>query len=308
MKLGALDVGTNTVLMLVVDCADGGQPKTLAELTRITRLGRGVDRTGHLDPGSAARTLEAITEFAARARELGAERIVTAATSALRDAHDGAAFIARVKDEAGIELEIISGEVEAQLSYLASVRGLNLDLSTDLLIIDIGGGSTELIAASAGTPLKLVSLEIGSVRLTERFIRHDPPSADENREMERAVDEMLGSLDWQFRPTLAVGIAGTVTTLGAIALNLEHYDHAAVHGAQLERCRVLEVLERLRALNLEQRKALPAMLPERADVIIAGVTILDRLLAHFAVERLVVSDQGVRWGLIWRELERSRSS
>jgi exopolyphosphatase/guanosine-5'-triphosphate,3'-diphosphate pyrophosphatase len=305
MKLAALDVGTNTVLMLVVECADGTNPKRLKELTRITRLGRGVECTGHLDPECAARTLEAISEFAAQARALGAERIVTAATSALRDARDGEAFIAQVRAATGVQLEVISGETEAYLSYLASARGLRLDPAADLLIIDIGGGSTELIAARAGVPLKLVSLEMGSVRLTERIIKHDPPTPSENRELEQTADAILRALNWRFRPEVAVGIAGTVTTLAAVALGLDHYDHEAVHGARLERRRVVEVLEWLRALNLEQRKALPGMMEGRADVIIAGVTILERILAHFGVDRLIVSDQGVRWGLVWRELEHS---
>jgi exopolyphosphatase/guanosine-5'-triphosphate,3'-diphosphate pyrophosphatase len=304
MKLAALDVGTNTVLMLVVECTDKTNPKRLADFTRITRLGRGVDRTGCLDPESAARTLEAISEFTAQARALGAERIITAATSALRDARDGQAFIAQVRAATGVDLDVISGETEAYLSYLASMRGLGLETSTEFLIVDVGGGSTELIAVHPDRPLELVSLEMGSVRLTERVIKHDPPLPSENRELERIVEQMLRSLGWHFRPKLVVGIAGTATTLAAIALGLAHYDHEAVHGAQLERRRVVEVLERLRALNLEQRKALPGMMEGRADVIIAGVTIFERVLTCFAADRLVVSDQGVRWGLIWRELER----
>jgi exopolyphosphatase/guanosine-5'-triphosphate,3'-diphosphate pyrophosphatase len=305
MKLAALDVGTNTVLMLVAECVDGAEPKRLLELTRITRLGRGVERTGHLDPECAARTLEAISEFSSQARALGAERILTAATSALRDARDGEAFIAKVRNATGVELEVISGETEAYLSYLASVRGLRLDPAAKLLIIDIGGGSTELIAARPSEPLKLVSLEMGSVRLTERIVKHDPPTPAENSELERTADAMLSALQWQFHPETAVGIAGTVTTLAAVAVGLSHYDHEAVHGVQLERRRVREVLELLRTLGLEQRKALPGMMEGRADVIIAGVTILERILAHFGVDRLIVSDQGVRWGLVWRELEHS---
>ncbi|SRR5579875_90318 len=304
MKLAALDVGTNTVLMLVAECTNGCEVRPLKDLSRITRLGRGVEQSGYLDPDSANFTLATIKDFVSQARELGAQKFLTAATSALRQARDGAEFIAKVRAETGVTLEIISGETEAYLSYLASVRGFKLDPEYHLLIIDIGGGSTELIFARPGRPLALTSLELGSVRLTERIVKHDPPTAAENLELERTVDETLASLGWDFHPDLAIGIAGTVTTLASLALELDRYDHAAVHGLKLSRERVVELLGRLRTLNLEQRKALPGMVEGRADVIIAGVTILERILSHFGTEHLLVSDQGVRWGLIWHELDR----
>jgi exopolyphosphatase/guanosine-5'-triphosphate,3'-diphosphate pyrophosphatase len=304
MKLAALDVGTNTVLMLVVESTPDGQLRKLAELSRITRLGKGVDANGNLDPAAALKTLDTIGEFVDQARALGAEKILTAATSALRDAADGAELIARVKARAGIDLDVISGETEAHLAYLASIKGLQLDLSSKLLIVDIGGGSTELIRAQPGGEIDLISLQIGSVRLTERLVHRDPPHAREAAELRIAIDQALTSVRWNFAPDAMVGIAGTVTTVCAVALCLEQYDSSRVHGYQLARDEVLSVLTQLASVPLEQRKQIPGVEPARADVIFAGAAILERVMEHFKMDRVIVSDQGVRWGLVWRELDR----
>ena len=303
MKLAALDVGTNTVLMLVVETTADGKLRKLAEMSRITRLGRGVDANGHLDAPSARKTLDTIAEFADQARALGAEKILTAATAALRDATDGADFIARTKARTGLDLDVISGETEARLAYLSSIKGLKLDLTSKLLIVDIGGGSTELIRAQPGGQIDAVSLQLGAVRLTERIVHSDPPHAREAADLRIAIDEALASLRWNFTPDAMVGIAGTVTTVCAVALGLAPYDADRVHGYQLAHDDVRRVLAQLGSVPLEARKQIPGVEPGRADVIFAGTAILERVMAHFKVDRVIVSDQGVRWGLIWRELE-----
>ena len=305
MKLAALDVGTNTVLMLVVEqTADGGLRK-LADLSRITRLGRGVDATGKLDPASAQATLDTIAQFVDQARALGAEKILSAATAALRDAAEGPQFIAQVKQRCGIDLNLIAGETEAQLAYLAAVKGLKLDPSANLLIVDIGGGSTELIRAQPGGAIDAASLQIGSVRLTERFIKSDPPHAREAADLRLAIDQTLDTLRWNFQPDVMVGIAGTVTTICAVALALAPYDPDRVHGHRLTESEVLRAIGQFGSVTLEDRKRLPGLEPARADVIFAGAAILERVMAHFKIDRLTVSDQGVRWGLVWRELGQS---
>jgi len=301
VKLATLDVGTNTVLMLVVD-HDSGEIRTLADLAQITRLGRGVDANGSLDRDAVSRTLDTIAEFATTARALGAERIVGAATAAVRDADNGAAFIAEVKRRAAIDLDVISGETEAQLSWLAVNKGLKLDPADKVLVVDIGGGSTELIRAEPGRKLDVSSLQIGSVRLTERVVHHDPPLAREAAELRLAVDDALRAQGWDFQPDTMVGIAGTVTTVCALALRMEKYDPAVVHGYRLSLDQVLETLARLCAVPLEERKKLPGIEPARADVILAGAAILERVMGHFGLDHVIVSDQGVRWGLLWREL------
>jgi len=303
MKLAALDVGSNTVLMLVVEWGANGVLHRLADMSRITRLGRGVDAAGRLDPESAARTLDAINEFTDKARAVGAELIVGAATAALRDAADGQEFVARVKQGTGISLEIISGETEAELSYLSTRKGLGLDPAGELLIVDIGGGSTELIKAEP-TQFEAISLQIGSVRLTERIIHHDPPLAAEAAELRARVNEALHQLGWKCRPRAMVGIAGTVTTLCAIALALEYYSPEAVHGHRLGHTEIRRIGALLASVPLEERKKLRGMEPGRADVLFAGAIILERVMDFFGCSEVIVSDQGVRWGLIWREVER----
>lgn len=303
MTLAALDVGTNTVLMLVAESGGDGKLRALAEFSRITRLGRGVDSSHKLDPAAAAETLDAIADFTAQARALGAEKILTAATAALRDAGDGADFIAQVKARAAIGLDIISGETEAYLSWLAVTKGLPLDPADKLLIVDIGGGSTELIRAEPGRRLDTASLQIGSVRLTERIVHHDPPLAREAADLRIAIDDAVSGLGWDFRPDTMVGIAGTVTTVCAFTLGLERYDAAVVHGHRLAHREVISALGKLGAVPLEQRRHMAGIEPARADVIFAGAAILERTMAHFGAAEVVVSDQGVRWGLLWRELQ-----
>lgn len=305
MKIATFDVGSNTVLMLAVEVDDRRQPRVLAEMARITRMGRGVDRNGRLDPGSASLTLSTLEEFAAKARDLGVQRMSAAATAALRDAADGAEFIARVKERAGVDLQIIPGAEEASLSHLAVVRGLNIDSSLPMLIVDIGGGSTEFIRAERGRELAMVSLQIGSVRLTERCVRSDPPSDADAESLCVTIDDALNGLKWDFRPANLVGIAGTVTTLCAIALRMKDYDSKVVHGHRLPKGEIDRVIALLRSKPQAERLKLPGLPEGRADVIFAGAMILARAMTRFNADSVVVSDQGVRWGLMWREIDRA---
>jgi|SRR5579885_426222 len=304
----ALDVGSNTVLMLIAEVS-GSSVRPLSELLRITRLGRSVDQEGRLDPKAAALTLAAIGEFVQQARGLGAQKILAAGTAALRDARNGEEFIEQVRRRAGVELEIISGQAEAELNFLAAVHGLRVDPAQPMLIVDIGGGSTELIRCEQGAPAAMASLQIGSVRLTERLIRHDPPTPDEQARIHETVREQLARLGWKdFHPRRLIGVAGTVTTVAAVAIGLHSRDHSGVHGGQLSAGQVAQTARRFFSLTVEQRKQLPGMIEGRADVICSGAAILDCITQHFGVERVIVSNQGVRWGLIYRELGRPQRS
>jgi exopolyphosphatase/guanosine-5'-triphosphate,3'-diphosphate pyrophosphatase len=226
----------------------------------------------------------------------------------LRDASDGADFIARVKQCVGVDLEIIDGETEAQLSYLSTRKELGPGSGGKLLIVDIGGGSTELIRAEPSRSLEVVSLQIGSVRLTERIVRHDPPNASEVAELRAAAADALRQLGWMYHPDAMVGIAGTVTTLCAIAQGLETYSPESVHGYRLASAEMARIIALLGSIPLEERKKLPGMEPGRADVLFAGAMILERMMECFGCEEVIVSDRGVRWGLVWRELEKQSAS
>jgi exopolyphosphatase/guanosine-5'-triphosphate,3'-diphosphate pyrophosphatase len=288
--VAALDVGSNTVLMLVAELS-GGSIRPLAELLKITRLGRGVDRTGMLDPGAATLTLDAIAQFVEKARALGAHKILTAATAALRDARNGPEFIEQVRRRTGIDLEIISGQTEAQLNFLAAVHGLGIDPAQAMLIVDIGGGSTELIRCEAGAQPAMVSLQIGSVRLTERFVRHDPPTAEERAQIYDTVRDQIASLGWDnYRLTRLVGVAGTVTTVAAVSMELQTYDHSTVHGRLLTKDQVADTARRFFSLTVEQRKQLPGMIEGRAEVICAGAAILDCITQFFGADNVTVRE------------------
>ncbi|HUA36427.1 MAG TPA: Ppx/GppA phosphatase family protein [Candidatus Binataceae bacterium] len=302
MKLAAFDVGTNTVLMLAVEVGDDQYPRVLAELGRIARLGRGVDRTGALDPETSANTLATIEEFARRARELGVGKFDAVATSALRDAGDGDAFIVAVRERTGVELRVISGAEEAALSHLAVMRGLPIDPAGKLLIVDIGGGSTELIRAEPGRPLDLASLQLGSVRLTERMVRGDPPTAAEIAKLRETIDGTLAIAAWDFRPDAVVGIAGTVTTICAVSEGLDVDQLGSTHGRTIALSEVKRVRELFGAMPLTKRRNLPGLAEGRADVIFAGAMILECVLERFHAAAVTVSDQGVRWGLVWRAI------
>ena len=304
MKLAAFDIGTNTVLMLAVEVLPDRSVRRLLDLARITRLGRGVDKNGALDSDSARRTIDAIADFADAARKAGVEKILAVATSALRDACNGESFIAEVKSLTGVTLEVISGRTEAELSRLAVLRGLPIDPAARLLIVDIGGGSTELIRCERGRELAMVSLQIGSVRLTERIVHSDPPSPGDIERLRNEIDRALAGTGWDFAPEILVGIAGTVTTVCAVALGLEAYDPARIHGHVLSLVEVSRTLARFGELPLAERRKLKGIEEGRADVIFAGTMILDRVIERFKVPSVVVSDQGVRWGLVWREVDR----
>jgi exopolyphosphatase/guanosine-5'-triphosphate,3'-diphosphate pyrophosphatase len=306
LRIAALDVGTNTVLMLVGAITADKKVRAIEEFSRITRLGRGVDHTGRLDPEASARSVDAIVEFVTSARKLGAHEIVTAATSALRDAKDGDAFVAKVKTETGVELDIVSGAAEAELSYLAVRHGLRIDPERNLLIVDIGGGSTEFIFVPSNGDRKIqtASLQIGSVRLTERFIKNDPPSPEEIRLLRASINEAISKLSsWTRAAEVLVGIAGTVTTICAVATEMRTYDHAQVHGYELSQEQVEAVVEKLTRIPTAERKKLPGMVEGRADVIVAGGLILERVMKSCNARSVIVSDQGIRWGLVYREVE-----
>jgi len=303
MKLAAFDVGTNTVLMVAVEVGADHRPRVFVELGRITRLGRGVDRTGALDPETSANTLAAIEEFAQCARDLGVRPFYAVATSALRDARDGAAFISTVRERVGVELRVISGEEEAALSHLAVMRGLAIDPRAKLLIVDVGGGSTELIRAEPGRPLDLVSLQLGSVRLSERIVRSDPPTTDEVTKLRQTIDEALAAAAWDFCPDAVVGIAGTVTTICAVSEALDADRLGTTHGHTVSLSDVKRVRKLFGSMPLVERLKLRGLAEGRADVIFAGTMILERVLERFGAAAVTVGDQGVRWGLIWKAVD-----
>jgi exopolyphosphatase / guanosine-5'-triphosphate,3'-diphosphate pyrophosphatase len=291
MRLAAIDIGTNTVRLIVVD-AEGSGLTDVERSRAITRLGQGVDVDRKLDPEAIERTVTAIEAFVQRATELGAERIRVAGTSALRDATDRDAFASLVKDRTGQRLEVLSGPDEGKLSLRGATA--NLPIGPRYVVCDIGGGSTEL-----STSYATVSLDIGSVRLKERFLAGDPPTSDEVNQARRFVDSGLdraGELMLTGSEKL-VGVAGTITTLGALVAGLDDYDMSVVHGMVIPRSAVFDWTKRLLSMTTADIVALGAVEPGRADVLAGGVLILKRVMNRFLFDEVLVSEQDILDGL-----------
>ena len=297
----AIDVGTNTVLLLVAE-RRGDELVPLLERAEITRLGRGVDATGRLDPAAIRETVAVVTEFALAARALGAEHPLCVATSAARDAANGEEFFAAARLAASVEPRVISGDEEARLVYQSAWR--DFGRTGPLAVLDVGGGSTEFIVGEGPAPRARTSLQVGAVRLTERHVRADPPSAAELALLRDAARGALGQLP-ELTPgdgARLVGVAGTVTTLAAVRQALPTYDAERVHGSALLRDEVEALVARMAGMTVAERAAMPGMEPKRADVILAGAVIVAEAMALAGFDRLTVSDRGVRWGLLHDQL------
>jgi exopolyphosphatase / guanosine-5'-triphosphate,3'-diphosphate pyrophosphatase len=299
-RVAAVDIGTNSVLLLVAERRDGDLVAVL-ERARITRLGRGVDATRVLDPEAAEATLACLADYAAEISLSRVDRLDVVGTSAMRDARGGDAFVSRAHALLGVEPRVISGDEEAALTFEGAIVGLGLD--GPVTVFDLGGGSTELIRGDELAVVRAVSLDIGSVRLTERHLRSDPPRPDELAAVRAdARGALLGAGEGFSGPAspVLVGVAGTVTTLAAYARGVAPYDPARVHGVRLSAAEIARAAEELATMPLAARRALAAIDPKRADVIVAGAVIVEEILAWAGAGELVVSDRGVRWGLAQR--------
>jgi exopolyphosphatase / guanosine-5'-triphosphate,3'-diphosphate pyrophosphatase len=283
VRVAAVDLGTNTTRLLVADVDDGVVAEVHRE-TRITRLGESVDTRRRLLPAPIARVRNVLTDYRRAVEKLGAERTLAVATSAVRDAENGEAFLGEIEWSYGFETRLASGDDEAELTR----RGVRPTPHT--LVLDIGGGSTELLVDAFHT-----SLDVGSVRFTERFLHDDPPNGRELEQCAEAVHAALAGVDAQ--PCGAIGVAGTVTTLAALDLELDAYDRERVHGHRLSLAGAWAQLELLAALPLAARREVPALEPERAPVIVAGAIILVETLARFGLDAIEVSERDILDGI-----------
>jgi exopolyphosphatase / guanosine-5'-triphosphate,3'-diphosphate pyrophosphatase len=291
-RVAAVDMGTNSIRLLVAE-ERGREVAELARYLVITRLGEGVDRTGRLDPRALRRTTDVLERYARRARALGAERIRVGATSAVRDAGDRRLFEAAFSRIIGQAPEVLSGEEEARVSFLGATTDLEAERPT--LVFDIGGGSTELILGGEEVDAA-ASVDVGSVRITERVAPSDPPKGEDLAEMRRLAAEGLAEAELSRGRTL-VGVAGTTTTVQAIALGLERYDPEAIHGSTLTRRAAERVAADLARMTVAERAGIPVMPPGREDVIVAGAQILLEILERWGFEECVVSERDILDGL-----------
>jgi exopolyphosphatase / guanosine-5'-triphosphate,3'-diphosphate pyrophosphatase len=304
VRLATIDLGTNTVRLLVADVIGRGRWRVVEADQRVTRLGEGLAATGRLSEAPAARTAATVKEYAERARGRGAERLAIVATSAVREAANGREFTAALERATGESVDVVSGEREAALTLAGVLGGLGdvPGADGDTIVFDIGGGSTEYIRAHARTAVAAVSLRLGVVDLAER---HPFPGPVEPPRYRALRDEIAARLAAevptsirQTRVARLVGTAGTATTLAALDLGLTHYDPARVQGHTLSRRAIEGQLARLGALTVGERAALPCLEPGRADLIVPGAAIVLATLDLFGVDTMVVSDWGLREGIL----------
>jgi len=282
MRVGVVDLGTNSTRLLVAD-VDGGTVHEVARRTTITRLGEGVDERRRLLPLPVARVRNVLSDYRRELEQLGAERVLAVATSAVRDAENGEAFLGEIEWSYGFATRLVTGEEEAELTRRGVADGRGLENGT--LVLDVGGGSTQLITAG-----DRLSVDVGSVRLTERHLRSDPPSAGELAAAAADLRSVLPDL----QPTDAVGVAGTITTLAA--LELGGYDRDRVHGHWLSRESIEAQLERLASLPLAKRSELPGLEPERAPVIVGGALVVREVLERYGLSGLEASERDLLHG------------
>jgi exopolyphosphatase/guanosine-5'-triphosphate,3'-diphosphate pyrophosphatase len=306
VRVAAIDCGTNSLRLLVADLDP--RARTLADVDRrmeIVRLGQGVDATGRLAPDALARTLRTLADYARIVAAAGATAVRMVATSATRDAANAAAFVAGVHDVLGIPPEVLSGDEEARLSF----TGATMELAAGpglarppYLVADIGGGSTEFVLGDPARVTAAVSVDIGCVRMTERHLHGDPPSAAEaaaaRADIGAALDVVAAKIPVADARTL-VGLAGSVTTVAALALGLDGYDPARIHHARIGAGQVREQTARLLALPQAARARLPVMHPGRVDVIAGGAMVLSAIMDRFGFGAVLVSEHDILDGIAW---------
>lgn len=305
-RVAAIDCGTNSIRLLIAERDGSSGLRDLERRLEIVRLGQGVDATGEFHPDALRRTFAAVEEYAELIKKAGVpvERVHFVATSAARDARNRDKFFGGIKERLGVEPDVISGDAEARLSFTGALSRVTPD-GEPVLVMDIGGGSTELITGSAAGELRsAISLDIGSVRITERFFQQNPVAADDLERAATYVDDLLAGSGVDFASVTSwIGVAGTATTLAGVYLELERYDRERVHGARIPAPAITDLLERLAGLTVEEIRALPSMHPGRADVITGGALVATRIAARLQVADLIVSESDILDGIALQLLD-----
>lgn len=290
-----IDIGTNSIKMHVATVS-GGDTKVLGDFTEVTRLGEGLHETGELGAEAIERNVEAIVALKTKATELGAATIVAVGTMALRSASNTPVFTDAVRERSGLEVEVVPGEEEARLSYLAVLSGLGAGKGR-VVVFDTGGGSTEFIFGEGEEIVERFSLDVGSRRPTEEFCKSDPVTGSELAAMLAHLEREFGRLETGV--DALVGMGGTLTSLGAVHHEMKVYDPDVIQGSTLTLAEVKRQMEMYRALTIEKRRETVGLMPKRADVILAGAAIVTTVMQKLGAAELTISDRGLRHGLFY---------
>ncbi len=298
MILAGIDIGTNTIRLLISEVQESCIRQLYSD-RRTTRLGQDLEKNGALSSDAEDRSIKVLAEFGGMIRDFGSEAVYAVGTSALRRASNAAGFTARVKEVTGIEINVVDGEEEARLTILgvsASLGGIE-----DSMVIDIGGGSTEIIIASGHGPPRAKSLQLGAVYLTEAYIRHDPPGDDELNALRNFVREGLASFDslvGSRPPGSLIGTAGTVTTLAAMDQGLACYEPDRINNYILTREAIGHMVSELGRMTLADRRGIKGLEPGREDIILAGGLVVHEIMQRYGYDKMKVSDWGLREGIV----------
>jgi exopolyphosphatase/guanosine-5'-triphosphate,3'-diphosphate pyrophosphatase len=299
-RLASIDIGTNTILLLIAEVEEGAL-KPLLEKETIVRLGEGVQKNGILLEEAMERGSQTLDQYLKECQKMGVQRIFAAGTSALREARNSDHFLERVEEKLNLSIEIISGEEEAQLSFLAVTRDLK-EPRKPILVIDVGGGSTEFILGRGDRITQWVSLPLGSVRFTEQFLLSDPVHEEEWENMERQIQKLLLRIPHPKEPFLMVAVGGTATTLASVEQGLAEFILEKIHHFGLGRKALKSQLDLYRSKTIEERRKIPGLFPARADVILAGGAILYWAMEKLECPSVLISCHGVRYGLLYKKL------
>ena len=299
-RVASIDIGTNTLLLLIADVGQGVL-KPLLEIETVVGLGKGLQKSGIISPEAMNRGYDTLDHYVERCRGMGVQKIFTIGTSALRDATNSREFLERVKEKLGLSIEIISGEEEAQLSYLAVTKDLQ-EPEKMILVVDVGGGSTEFILGKGNQIIQWVSLPLGSVRFTEQYLISDPVKEDEWDSMEKAIRRAWVDLPRSRELPWMVAVGGTATTLAAVALGLKEFSAETIHHFVLKEEALRNQLSLYRSKTVDERRKIPGLFPNRADVILAGGAILCLAMEELECPSVLVSCHGIRYGLLYQRL------
>jgi exopolyphosphatase/guanosine-5'-triphosphate,3'-diphosphate pyrophosphatase len=299
MRLASIDIGTNTILMLIADIDDNGIISIVRDEHVIARLGKGVDAKGFIKQETFIRVNDILRQFKGIANSHGVQHLVACGTSAFRDARNSQEFINFIEEQLSIEIRVLSGTEEAKLTYLGAISEYLLDAASgEYAVLDIGGGSTELVIGAGTKITTAVSIDIGCVRLTERILKNSPPDSIEIDNAIKLVQENLQFLPGISPTTTLIGVAGTLTTLASLDLRLAEFDRNLINRHILHLDDIERIFKELMPLTIDQIKKQPQIHPERADILLAGIIILREVLKKLNLSHITVSDRGLRYGLL----------
>ncbi|AJE03125.1 Ppx/GppA phosphatase family protein [Geobacter pickeringii] len=304
-RLAAIDIGTNSIRCIVVEVMKNGKFRVLDDEKATVRLGEGLSTSGRISPAAWERALAALVRMKKIVAGYGVQAIEAVATSAVREAANGAAFIEAIRSEVGIEVAVISGEEEAELASLSVRNHFDME-GVRYAMVDIGGGSLEVVTARGGLIEEIYSLDLGAVFLTEKYLAGDPVKASEIQKLRRYIRRRLKGIFADERPVVQslVGSGGTITSLAAMVMALRNEEYGSIHRYEVLRSEVVHLLAMLARKSLKERREIPGLNPDRADIIIAGITVVDELMRMFDANLLRVNERGIREGLILKSLRK----